>query len=125
MTITFCREHVALAIAPVRGIQVSEIADVIVANGPFRDLLFTGPCAGIPNSPPITPLPATWTADLPIRLVAVVNLIGLDVLYAVCGSLYEEFKEPLYAAPPLLCRMTTAGMLGRKAGRGFYDYGER
>ncbi|MBI4885149.1 MAG: 3-hydroxybutyryl-CoA dehydrogenase, partial [Actinobacteria bacterium] len=35
---------------------------------------------------------------------------------------YAEFKEPLYAAPPLLSRMVAAGLLGRKAGRGFYDY---
>ena len=58
----------------------------------------------------------------PLRLC---DLIGLDTLRSIAGSMYEEFKEPLYAAPPLLCRMTTAGMLGRKAGRGFYDYGER
>ena len=38
--------------------------------------------------------------------------------------MYEEYKEPLYAAPPLL-RMTAAGLLGRKSGRGLYDYGER
>jgi 3-hydroxybutyryl-CoA dehydrogenase len=58
----------------------------------------------------------------PLRLS---DLIGLDTLRAVADSLYEEFKEPLYAAPPLLSRMTTAGMLGRKSGRGFYDYQER
>jgi 3-hydroxybutyryl-CoA dehydrogenase len=58
----------------------------------------------------------------PLRLC---DLIGLDALRSIAGSMYEEFKEPLYAAPPLLCRMTTAGMLGRKAGRGFYDYEER
>ena len=38
------------------------------------------------------------------------------------SSLYEEFKEPLYAPPPLLARMVDAGLLGRKTGRGFYDY---
>ncbi|HEY9408593.1 MAG TPA: 3-hydroxyacyl-CoA dehydrogenase family protein [Jiangellaceae bacterium] len=37
-------------------------------------------------------------------------------------SLYEEFKEPLYAPPPLLARMVDAGLLGRKTGRGFYHY---
>jgi 3-hydroxybutyryl-CoA dehydrogenase len=58
----------------------------------------------------------------PLRLC---DLIGLDTLRSIAESMYEEFKEPLYAAPPPLCRMTTAGMLGRKAGRGFYDYGER
>jgi len=55
----------------------------------------------------------------PLRLA---DLIGLDTLRAVADSMYEEFKEPLYAAPPLLCRMTDAGLLGRKADRGFYEY---
>lgn len=55
----------------------------------------------------------------PLRLA---DLIGLDTTAAVAASLYEEFKEPLYAAPPLLQRMVEAGLLGRKVGRGFYDY---
>jgi 3-hydroxybutyryl-CoA dehydrogenase len=55
----------------------------------------------------------------PLRLA---DLIGLDTIMAVAESLYAEFKEPLYAAPPLLSRMVEAGLLGRKAGRGFYDY---
>src|SRR5580698_3250043 len=55
----------------------------------------------------------------PLRLS---DLIGLDTLKAVADSMYEEHKEPLYAAPPLLRRMTDAGLLGRKSGRGFYDY---
>jgi 3-hydroxybutyryl-CoA dehydrogenase len=55
----------------------------------------------------------------PLRLA---DLIGLDTTMAVAGSLYAEFKEPLYAPPPLLSRMVEAGLLGRKAGRGFYDY---
>jgi 3-hydroxybutyryl-CoA dehydrogenase len=55
----------------------------------------------------------------PLRLA---DLIGLDTLKAVADSMYEEYKEPNYAAPPLLRRMTDAGLLGRKTGRGFYDY---
>jgi 3-hydroxybutyryl-CoA dehydrogenase len=55
----------------------------------------------------------------PLRLT---DLIGLDTTLAVAESLYTEFKEPLYAPPPLLSRMVDAGLLGRKAGRGFYDY---
>jgi 3-hydroxybutyryl-CoA dehydrogenase len=58
----------------------------------------------------------------PLRLC---DLIGLDTTMAVAESLYAEFKEPLYAPPPLLSRMVEAGLLGRKAGRGFYDYGTR
>jgi 3-hydroxybutyryl-CoA dehydrogenase len=50
------------------------------------------------------------------------DLIGLDTTSAVAESLYAEFKEPLYAAPPLLSRMVEAGLLGRKAGRGFFSY---
>ena len=56
--------------------------------------------------------------------LALADLIGLDTTKAVAESLYEEFKEPLYAAPPLLQRMVDAGLLGRKAGRGFYTYRE-
>ena len=54
--------------------------------------------------------------------LALADLIGLDTTKAVAESLYEEFKEPLYAAPPLLQRMVDAGLLGRKTGRGFYTY---
>jgi 3-hydroxybutyryl-CoA dehydrogenase len=54
--------------------------------------------------------------------LALADLIGLDTTQAVAQSLYEEFKEPLYAAPPLLSRMVDAGLLGRKSGRGFYTY---
>jgi 3-hydroxybutyryl-CoA dehydrogenase len=54
--------------------------------------------------------------------LALADLIGLDTTKAVAESLYEEFKEPLYAPPPLLQRMVSAGLLGRKTGRGFYTY---
>jgi 3-hydroxybutyryl-CoA dehydrogenase len=57
----------------------------------------------------------------PLRLC---DFIGLDVLYAVCDSLYEEFKRDEYAPPPLLKRMVASGRLGEKAGRGFYQYGK-
>jgi 3-hydroxybutyryl-CoA dehydrogenase len=55
----------------------------------------------------------------PLRLI---DLIGLDTHLFIANVLFEEFKEPAYAPPPLLRRMVTAGRLGRKAGRGFYDY---
>lgn len=54
--------------------------------------------------------------------LALADLIGLDTTMAVAQSLYEEFKEQLYAPPPLLARMVDAGLLGRKVGRGFYTY---
>ena len=55
----------------------------------------------------------------PLRLL---DLIGLDTTRAIAESLYEEFKEPLYSAPPLLQRMVEAGLMGKKRGRGFYEY---
>ncbi|MET8983168.1 3-hydroxybutyryl-CoA dehydrogenase [Streptomyces sp. NPDC004539] len=55
----------------------------------------------------------------PLRLA---DLIGLDTVAAIAESLYEEFREPLYAPPPLLQRMVQAGLLGRKTGRGFHRY---
>lgn len=58
----------------------------------------------------------------PMGPLALTDLIGLDTTKAVAESLYVEFKEPLYAPPPLLSRMVDAGLLGRKTGRGFYDY---
>jgi 3-hydroxybutyryl-CoA dehydrogenase len=58
----------------------------------------------------------------PMGPLALADLIGLDTTIAIAESLYEEFKEPLYAPPPLLARMAEAGLLGRKSGRGFYDY---
>ncbi len=54
--------------------------------------------------------------------LALADLIGLDTTAAVARSMYEEFKEPLYAPPPLLLRMVDAGLLGRKTGRGFFPY---
>jgi 3-hydroxybutyryl-CoA dehydrogenase len=58
----------------------------------------------------------------PMGPLALCDFIGLDVLYAVCDSLYEEFKRDEYAPPPLLKRMVAAGRLGRKSGLGFYTY---
>ncbi|MFG1922880.1 3-hydroxybutyryl-CoA dehydrogenase [Cryptosporangium sp. NPDC048952] len=61
----------------------------------------------------------------PMGPLALCDLIGLDTVKAVAESLYAEFKEPLYAPPPLLSRMVDAGLLGRKAGRGFYAYEDK
>ncbi|WP_037606530.1 3-hydroxybutyryl-CoA dehydrogenase [Streptacidiphilus rugosus] len=55
----------------------------------------------------------------PLRLC---DLIGLDTIVSIADSMYQEYKEQLYAAPPLLQRMVDAGLLGRKSGRGFYQY---
>ena len=61
-------------------------------------------------------------AGHPMGPLTLCDFIGLDVLNAVCLSLYEEFKRPEYAPPPLMKRMIAAGRLGRKSGKGFYDY---
>jgi 3-hydroxybutyryl-CoA dehydrogenase len=58
----------------------------------------------------------------PMGPLALADLIGLDTTMAVAESLYQEFKEQLYAPPPLLSRMCEAGLLGRKSGRGFFRY---
>ena len=58
----------------------------------------------------------------PMGPLQLIDLIGLDTHLFIADVLFEEFKEPTYAPPPLLRRMVTAGRLGRKVGRGFYDY---
>jgi len=58
----------------------------------------------------------------PMGPLTLCDFIGLDVLYAIGASLYDEFKRDEYAPPPLLKRMVASGRLGRKSGRGFYDY---
>jgi 3-hydroxybutyryl-CoA dehydrogenase len=55
----------------------------------------------------------------PLRLS---DLVGLDTLKLIADKMFDEFKEPLYAAPPLLLRMVEAGQLGKKSGQGFYTY---
>ena len=55
----------------------------------------------------------------PLRLS---DLVGLDTLKLIADKMFEEFKEPVYAAPPLLLRMVEAGQLGKKSGQGFYKY---
>ena len=58
----------------------------------------------------------------PIGPFALLDFIGLDTAYSVANIMFEEFREPAYAPPPLLKRMVLAGRLGRKSGRGFYTY---
>ena len=61
-------------------------------------------------------------AGHPMGPLELCDFIGLDILQAVCESLFEEFKRDEYAAPALMKRMVAAGRLGRKSGRGFYEY---
>jgi 3-hydroxybutyryl-CoA dehydrogenase len=55
----------------------------------------------------------------PLRLI---DLIGIDSIYAGACAMYEELKDPKFAPPSLMKKMLTAGWLGRKSGKGFYDY---
>ncbi|MEU0227265.1 3-hydroxybutyryl-CoA dehydrogenase [Streptomyces sp. NPDC006284] len=61
----------------------------------------------------------------PMGPLALADHIGLDTTLSVARSLYAEFKEQQYSPPPLLSRMVQAGHLGRKSGRGFYEYADR
>ncbi|MFC1917533.1 3-hydroxyacyl-CoA dehydrogenase family protein [Chloroflexota bacterium] len=58
----------------------------------------------------------------PMGPLALSDLIGLDTILFVVDAIYKETKDPQYAAPPILRKMVTAGWLGRKTGKGFYDY---
>jgi 3-hydroxybutyryl-CoA dehydrogenase len=58
----------------------------------------------------------------PMGPLHLADLIGLDTIKAIAEAMYDEFKEPLYSPAPFLLRMVDAGLLGKKSGRGFFDY---
>jgi 3-hydroxybutyryl-CoA dehydrogenase len=58
----------------------------------------------------------------PMGPLTLLDFVGIDTTLYIADVMYEEFKDPKYAAPPLLRKMVRAGYLGRKSGRGFYDY---
>ena len=60
--------------------------------------------------------------NFPMGPLALLDLVGLDTSTAILDALYDEFRDPNYAPVPRLRRMVSAGHLGRKSGRGFYDY---
>jgi|SRR5581483_2953511 3-hydroxybutyryl-CoA dehydrogenase len=60
----------------------------------------------------------------PMGPLTLADFVGLDTILFVADEMYAETKDPKYAAPPLLRRMVAAGHLGRKSGKGFYDYGK-
>jgi 3-hydroxybutyryl-CoA dehydrogenase len=63
--------------------------------------------------------------NFPMGPLALLDLVGLDTSLSILDALYDEFRDPNYAAMPLLRRMVTAGQLGRKSGAGFYDYSKK
>jgi len=66
----------------------------------------------------------TLGLNYPLGPLALCDFIGLDALLFVANVMYEESKDRQYAAPPLLKKMVTAGWLGRKTGKGFYEYNQ-
>ncbi len=61
-------------------------------------------------------------ANHPMGPLSLADFVGLDTMYYIAQSMYEELKDPKFAPPLLLKRMVTAGHVGRKSGKGFYDY---
>jgi 3-hydroxybutyryl-CoA dehydrogenase len=61
-------------------------------------------------------------ANHPMGPLELSDFVGLDTMKHIADVLFEEFKEPFYASPPLLTRMVEAGLFGRKTGQGFYEY---
>jgi 3-hydroxybutyryl-CoA dehydrogenase len=58
----------------------------------------------------------------PMGPLELLDFVGLDTTYSIANIMFEEFKEPRFAPPPLLRRMVLAGHFGRKSGKGFYEY---
>jgi 3-hydroxybutyryl-CoA dehydrogenase len=59
----------------------------------------------------------------PMGPLTLLDFVGLDTCLFIADAMFDEYKDPRYAAPPLLRRMVLSGQLGRKSGKGFYDYG--
>jgi 3-hydroxybutyryl-CoA dehydrogenase len=60
----------------------------------------------------------------PMGPLTLLDFVGLDTTYYIANIMFEEFRERRFAAPPLLKRMVLSGWLGRKTGKGFYDYAD-
>jgi 3-hydroxybutyryl-CoA dehydrogenase len=61
----------------------------------------------------------------PMGPFTLLDFVGLDTTYYIANIMFEEYREKRFAPPPLLKQMVTAGRLGKKSGRGFYDYGKK
>ncbi len=67
----------------------------------------------------------TFGLNHPMGPLTLLDFVGLDTTLFIADAMYEEFKDPRFAAPPLLRQMVLAGHLGRKSGKGFYDYSKK
>ena len=63
--------------------------------------------------------------NYPMGPFTLMDFVGLDIHYNACMSIYEETKDPAYLPPLVLKKMVQAGQLGRKTGKGFYDYASK
>jgi len=61
----------------------------------------------------------------PMGPFTLLDFVGLDTTYYIANIMFEEYREKRFAPPPLLKQMVQAGRLGRKSGRGFYDYAKK
>ncbi len=61
-------------------------------------------------------------AGCPMGPLTLSDFVGVDTLFRISGIMYGEYREERYAPPPLLRRLVALGRLGRKVGKGFYDY---
>lgn len=64
-------------------------------------------------------------AGYPMGPFTLLDFVGLDVVLAITEQMFTEFREPRFAPPPTIRKLVAAGYLGRKSGRGFYDYSQR
>ena len=72
------------------------------------------------------PVPAMQLGTgYPMGPFTLLDYVGLDTTYAVANVMFDEFREKRFAPPPLLKQMVQAGRLGKKSGRGFYEYPPR